>query len=145
MKVYEAIGQAVSDEGCNVVFGLMGTGNMYLWTALSRIKNLAIYSVRHESGAVGAADGYSRVTGNVGIATVTYGPGLTQTTTALTVAARNRSSVILMVGEKSRKTKSRFQHIDAQKFADLCEARFQAVTHEDSWADEIAEAFYTAR
>ena len=43
MKVYEAIAQAVADEGCENVFGVMGDVNMYLWAALSRIKSVSIY------------------------------------------------------------------------------------------------------
>jgi thiamine pyrophosphate-dependent acetolactate synthase large subunit-like protein len=145
VKVYEAIAKAVVEEGCDRIFGLMGDGNMYLWGALGRDKSVSIYSARHESGAVGMADGYSRISGKVGLATVTWGPGLTQATTALTVAARNRSPVIVMLGEQSRKTKDRTQHIDHQKVAELCGARYHTIAHADSWSEDLAEAFYIAR
>jgi thiamine pyrophosphate-dependent acetolactate synthase large subunit-like protein len=145
VKVFEAIAKAVVEEGCDKIFGLMGDGNMYLWGAIGRDKSTSIYSARHEGGAVGMADGYSRITGKIGLATVTWGPGLTQAATALTVAARNRSPVIVMLGEQSRKTKDRTQHIDHQKVAEVCGARYHTLTHADSWAEELAEAFYTAR
>ena len=84
MKVYEAVAGALVAEGCDTLFGLMGDGNMSLWGALARQGKVRIVSSRHEAGAVAMADGYSRTTGRVGLATVTCGPGLTQVGTSLT-------------------------------------------------------------
>src|ERR1041385_282436 len=77
MKVYEAIADALLAEGCDNLFGLMGDGNMWLWSSLAK-KQAKIISARHEAAAVSMADGYSRTTGKVGVAMVTCGPGLTQ-------------------------------------------------------------------
>src|SRR5207253_7866700 len=61
-------------------------------------RNVAVYSARHESGAIGMADGYSRSTGRVGVAVVGRGPGLTNGMNALITAARAGSRVLVLTG-----------------------------------------------
>ena len=145
MKVYEAVAEALVAEGCATLFGVMGDGNMSLWGALGRDGKIAITSACHEAGAVAMADGYSRTTGTVGLATVTCGPGLTQVGTSLMVAVRNRSPLVLVIGEIPPGSKNNLQSMDQRRFVEACGARFQEVTSIDNLADEVAEAFYAAR
>ena len=145
MLVYEAVAKAFVDEGCEAVFGLMGDGNMPFWGALARFPNVAIYSTRHEAAAVGMADGYFRATGKLPIATVTWGPGLTQAATPLTVACRNRTPMILALGQQGKNPKDRTQFVDHRRFGEICGARYQEVTSADTAEAQIAEAFYAAR
>ncbi|MGD0430874.1 MAG: thiamine pyrophosphate-binding protein [Acetobacteraceae bacterium] len=144
MKVYEAIADALLAEGCDNLFGLMGDGNMWLWAALAK-KQAKIISARHEAAAVSMADGYSRTTGKVGVAMVTCGPGLTQLGTVLIIAARNRSQLVVVTGEINPGSKNKTQSMDQKRFTEACSARFHTVTSIDNMAEEIAEAFYTAR
>ncbi len=144
MKVYEAIADALLAEGCDNLFGLMGDGNMWLWAALSK-KNAKIISARHEAAAVSMADGYARTTGKVGVAMVTCGPGLTQLGTTLIIAARGRTPVVVIAGEINPGSKNKTQSMDQKRFVEACSARFHTVTSIDNMAEEIAEAFYTAR
>ena len=144
MKVYEAIADALLAEGCDHLFGLMGDGNMWLWSSLAK-KNAKIISARHEAAAVSMADGYSRTTGKVGAVMVTCGPGLTQCGTTLMIAARNRSQMVLITGEINPGSKNNTQSMDQKRFTEACSARFHTVTSIDNMAEEIAEAFYTAR
>ena len=144
MKVYEAIAGALLAEGCQDLFGLMGDGNMWLWSSLVR-KNAHVISARHEAAAVSMADGYSRTTGRVGAAMVTCGPGLTQCGTVLMIAARNRSQMVLIAGEINPGSKNKTQSMDQKRFVEACSARFHTVTSLDNMAEEIAEAFYTTR
>jgi thiamine pyrophosphate-dependent acetolactate synthase large subunit-like protein len=145
MKAYEAVAEALVAEGCDTIFGLMGDGNMSLWGALGREGKVAIISARNEAGAVAMADGYARTTGNVGIATVTCGPGLTQVGTSLMVAVRNRSPLVLIIGEIPPGSKNNLQTMDQRRFVEACGARFQEVTSLDNLADDVAEGFYAAR
>ena len=145
MKIYEAVAASVVAEGCETVFGLMGDGNMSVWAALCRDGKVAIISSGNEAGAVAMADGYARTTGKVGVATVTCGPGLTQVGTSLTVAVRNRSRLVLIVGDRPAGAKNNAQSMDQRRFAEACEARFHEVTSAENLADEMAEAFYAAR
>ena len=145
MKVYEAIAQALLAEHDGPIFGLMGDGNMSLWGAPGREPRATLLSSRNEAGAVAMADGYFRATGRVGVATVTCGPGLTQVGTSLMAAVRNRSAMVLVIGEIPPGDKNRLQSMDQRRFVEACSTRFHTITKPDNVGEEIAEAFYTAR
>ena len=145
MKAYEAIAQSLKAEGMTDFFGLMGDGNMWLWGALCRDPSIKAYNARHESMAVSMADGYARTTGKVGVCMVTCGPGLTQCGTSLIAAYRGRTPVVLIAGEIKPGTKNKTQSMDQRRFTEASYARFHTVTNLDNMAEEIAEAFYTAR
>jgi len=145
MKVYEAIAQSLIAEGMTDFFGLMGDGNMWLWSALCRNPNIRSYSARHESMAVSMADGYTRTTGKIGVAMVTCGPGLTQCGTSLIAAYRGKTPLVLIAGEAEAAGKNRTQAMDQKRFAEASSARFHTLTSIDNMAEEIAEAFYAAR
>ncbi|TWG96387.1 thiamine pyrophosphate-dependent acetolactate synthase large subunit-like protein [Mesorhizobium sp. J18] len=145
MKVYEAVVSALISEGVTNVFGLMGDGNISIWGAMGRTPELTIYSARNEAGAVAMADGYYRGGGAVGVATITCGPGLTQVGTSLMAAARNRSPIVVIIGEIPPGDKNGLQMMDQRRFAEASGARYHTVTEPDNAADEISEAFYAAR
>jgi acetolactate synthase-1/2/3 large subunit len=145
MIAYEAIAQSLKAEGMTDFFGLMGDGNMWLWGALCRDPSIKAYNARHESMAVSMADGYARTTGRVGVAMVTCGPGLTQCGTSLIAAFRGRTPVVLIAGEIKPGAKNKTQSMDQKRFVEASYARFHTVTSLDNMAEEIAEAFYTAR
>jgi len=79
------VADAVVAEGVSHLFGLMGAGTIGLSHHLAEA-GIEIHAARHEAGAVGAADGFARVTGEVGVCAVTWGPAVTNTATALTTA-----------------------------------------------------------
>jgi glyoxylate carboligase len=83
MRVYEAIGETLKKLEVRATFGLMGDGNLRFMTHLAHELGMPYYAARHEGGAVAMADGYARVTGQVGVCSVTQGPGVTNTLTAL--------------------------------------------------------------
>ncbi|VXC03384.1 thiamine pyrophosphate-binding protein [Citricoccus sp. K5] len=85
-------------ENTEVLFGLMGNGNAHLISELTST-GFPLVTVRHEAGAVAAADAYHRASGRVGVATVTYGAGFTNTLTALSEAALARIPLVLVVGD----------------------------------------------
>ncbi len=144
MKVYDAVAQALVDERCTELFGVMGDGNMQLWGALGRAGKIRLNSARNEAGAVAMADGHSRTTGQPGLATITCGPGLTQVGTSLMAAAKP-VSLVLIIGQIPDDSPNPLQKFDQQRFVEACETRYQDVSSIDNLAAEIAEAFYTAR
>ena len=143
MKISDAVAAAVKAEG-GTAFGLMGDGNIPLWGAMVAA-GIKIHSARHEAAAIAMADGYFRVTGQVGIATVTWGPGLTQVGTSLMAAARNRSSLVLLLPELPAGSKNKLQLMDQRPFVESCETRYLRLSRADNLAEDIAEAFYAAR
>ncbi|MGC2977764.1 thiamine pyrophosphate-binding protein [Brevibacterium sp. FAM 25378] len=82
------------------VFGLMGNGNAYFLDALLRDTSATYTAVRHEAGAVVAADAHFRTSGRIAAATTTYGAGFTNTLTALAEAAQARVPLVLVVGDE---------------------------------------------
>jgi len=145
MKVYEVVARAACLEGCRTVFGLLGDANMSLWTALDAEEDLEVIHARHEAGAVAMADGFARASGMVGLATITSGPGLTQIGTSLTCAARNRTPLVVLVGQVAGTDLDNVQRFDQVRFATACEATSMTLSGAANVGREIAEAFYTAR
>ena len=145
MKVYEAIAQSLIAEGVTDFFGLMGDGNMSLWGALCRNPSVKPYNARHESMAVSMADGYTRATGKIGVATVTCGPGLTQVGTSLIAAFAARRRWCWSSARSRPGAKNSSQTMDQRRFVEACSARYFTITSIDNVAEEIAEAFYAAR
>ena len=99
MKIYEAVAHALSEEGVSTIFGLMGDGNLRFLNYWSMDMEQAYFGSRHEAQAVAMADGYARVSGQVGVCTVTQGPGVTNTLTALINARKAHTPLILLMGD----------------------------------------------
>lgn len=84
------------------VFGVMGNGNAHFLNELERSTDAVYTAVRHEAGAVVAADACYRAGGGLAAATTTYGAGFTNTLTSLAEAAQARIPLILVTGEAPR-------------------------------------------
>lgn len=82
------------------VFGVMGNGNAYFLDALERETRASYTPVRHEAGAVVAADAFHRTSGRIAAATATYGAGFTNTLTALAEAVQAHVPLVLVVGDE---------------------------------------------
>jgi thiamine pyrophosphate-dependent acetolactate synthase large subunit-like protein len=96
--VANAVGAALARLGVDTVFGLAGSGNFVVTNALVA-GGARFVSARHEGGAVAMADGWARVTGRVGVASVHQGPGLTNTLTALAEAAKAGTPLLVLAGD----------------------------------------------
>ncbi|UNK72597.1 thiamine pyrophosphate-binding protein [Microbacterium sp. H1-D42] len=82
------------------VFGVMGNGNAYLLDALEKQTDAMFTAVRHEQGAVVAADAHFRASGRIAAATSTYGAGFTNTLTSLAEAVQAHVPLVLVVGDE---------------------------------------------
>jgi thiamine pyrophosphate-dependent acetolactate synthase large subunit-like protein len=95
--VPQAVARVIRAED-TLLFGLMGNGNAHLISELTST-GFPFVTVRHEAGAVAAADAAFRASGKLATATVTYGAGFTNTLTALAEAALARIPLVLVVGD----------------------------------------------
>jgi acetolactate synthase-1/2/3 large subunit len=145
LKVHQALAEAVRAEGVDTIFGLMGDANMALWSDIQLRGIAQIHSARNEAGALAMADGYFRATGKPGVATVTCGPGLTQIGTSLVAAARNRSALVLLTGERPAESPNDLQCFDQRRFIEACEAGYVEATDGVHLPRQIASAFREAR
>jgi acetolactate synthase-1/2/3 large subunit len=108
------VAEQLARAGVTTLFGVMGDGNVDVIAAAIGPCGLRYIGARHEQGAVSMAEGYAHATGNVGVATVTYGPGVGNTITALTTAARHASQVLMICGHRtSRHGPPQFHDPDA--------------------------------
>ncbi|MFC9984038.1 thiamine pyrophosphate-binding protein [Microbacterium keratanolyticum] len=84
----------------DAVFGVMGNGNAYFLDAIEKQTDATFTAVRHEQGAVVAADAHFRASGRIAAATSTYGAGFTNTLTALAEAVQAHVPLVLVVGDE---------------------------------------------
>src|SRR5262245_61633626 len=127
-KVYQALVDAFEAERATTVFGLMGDGNMYWMSTLARRPGARVVHARHENAAVAMADGYARVTGDIGVCSVTCGPGLTQIATSLTASVRHRTPMVVFAGDTPRAEPFHLQAFEQRPFVVSTGARFVPVT-----------------
>lgn len=144
----KAVIESFLQEGVDTIFGYPGGTIMPVYDALydynDRIRHIL---VRHEQGAVHAAQGYARSSGKVGVCIVTSGPGATNTVTGLADAMMDSTPIVLISGQVG----SRFLGTDAfqeTNFIGISQAvtkwNCQVRRAEDIPA-AIAKAFYIAK
>ena len=145
LKIYEGVAMAFAAEGVDTHFGLMGDGNMHWMTAMSHLDGMTTFSVRHEHCAVLMAMGYHSMTGKVGVASVTHGPGFTQTMTALMTGSRNNIPLVIFAGEAPLGAAWYLQAMDQAPLATACGAHYIAAHSPQRIHQYIREAFFIAQ
>ncbi|MDP8955698.1 MAG: thiamine pyrophosphate-binding protein [Actinomycetota bacterium] len=143
MQVAEAIGAALAGLGVRDAFGLIGSGNFVVTNAIVR-RGVRFVSARHESAAVSMADGYARVTGRVGVATLHQGPGVTNATTALTEAAKARTPLLVLAADTSASAVRSNFRIDQAALAASVGAIAERVHSPASAGEDLARAWRLA-
>jgi tartronate-semialdehyde synthase len=119
MSVMDAVVKVMEDEGVEVAFGVPGAAILPLYKALSKSSQIRHYSVRHEEGGTHAADGYTRVTGKVGINIGTSGPAGTNMITGLYTCMADSIPQICITGQAPTTVlhKEAFQAVDIVEIA----------------------------
>jgi thiamine pyrophosphate-dependent acetolactate synthase large subunit-like protein len=96
--VADVVGATIAAQGVYDAFGVLGSGNLIVTNALCD-GGARFHHARHECSAVCMADGYARVSGRVGVASVHQGPGLTNAMTGIAEAAKSRTPLVVLAGE----------------------------------------------
>ena len=91
--------RALKDQGVTHIFGYPGGAVLPIYDALFQAEGLIHVLVRHEQGAVHAAEGYARSTGKPGVVLVTSGPGATNAVTGLTDALMDSIPLVVLTGQ----------------------------------------------
>jgi thiamine pyrophosphate-dependent acetolactate synthase large subunit-like protein len=144
MRVYEAIGETLKKLDVQATFGLMGDGNLRFMTHLAETVGIPYYAARHEGGAVAMADGYARVTGRVGVCSVTQGPGVTNTLTALTEARKASTPMLLLAGDTAARILRHNQDVDQTAIFKSIGVSVARVRSADSLMIDLSRAFNQA-
>ena len=143
--VYQSAAQAVIDHGIDTLFGLLGDANLFMADFFARQCGGTFVPVAIEGSAVYMAIAYSQASGNVGVATVTQGPGLTNCFTALIEGVRARRSVVLFSGDTSGAMQMHPQNIDQREIVKATGAGFVQMRSPETATQDIATAFFRAK
>ncbi len=142
----QAIVRCLEEEGVKTIFGYPGGAVLDLFDAIDQSDFVNVL-VRHEQGAVHAADGLARVTGEVGVAILTSGPGATNGVTGIATAYMDSIPLVVLTGQVPRPLigNDAFQEVDIVGITRPCTKHNYLVSELDDLVPVIREAFHIAR
>lgn len=148
----ESLMRALKAEGVETIFGYPGGSIMPVYDSLyeyTRGEKKAFHHVlvRHEQGAVHAAQGFARTSGKVGVAVVTSGPGATNTLTGIADAMLDSTPIVVIAGQVgiSALGTDAFQEVDLVGVSQPISKWSYQIRHADDVAWAVSRAFYIAR
>ncbi len=138
--------QALKQEGVEVIFGYPGGVVLDIYDELHK-GDIRHILVRHEQGAVHAADGYARASGKVGVALVTSGPGASNTVTGIANAHLDSIPIVVFTGQvpTSLIGTDAFQEVDIIGITRPCTKHNFQVRRVEELTRTVSEAFHIAR
>src|SRR6201991_1746784 len=138
--------RALKDQGVTHIFGYPGGAVLPIYDALFQVEGLTHVLVRHEQGAVHAAEGYARSTGKPGVVLVTSGPGATNAVTGLTDALMDSIPLVVLTGQVATHLigTDAFQEADTVGITRACTKHNWLVKDADELARVMHEAFQIA-
>jgi acetolactate synthase-1/2/3 large subunit len=139
--------KALENQGVDVIFGYPGGAVLPIYDELFQQNKVRHILVRHEAGAVHAAEGYARSTGRVGVVLVTSGPGATNAVTGLTDAFMDSIPLVCITGQVPTHLigNDAFQEADTTGITRPCTKHNYLVKDVGDLARIIHEAFHVAR
>ena len=143
----EIIVEALKAEGVKYLFGYPGGAVLHIYDAIYKQEGIVHVLARHEQGAVHAADGYARATGEVGVALVTSGPGITNAVTGIGTAYADSIPMVILSGQvpSSLIGNDAFQEVDAVGITRPVVKHSYLVKDVEQLAETIKKAFYIAK
>jgi acetolactate synthase-1/2/3 large subunit len=138
--------RALKDQGVTHIFGYPGGAVLPIYDALFQVEGLTHVLVRHEQGAVHAAEGYARSTGKPGVVLVTSGPGATNAVTGLTDALMDSIPLVVLTGQVPTHLigTDAFQECDTVGITRPCTKHNWLVRHVGDLSHTLHEAFQIA-
>ena len=138
--------QALKDQGVDTVFGYPGGAVLPIYDEVFLQSDIRHILVRHEQGAVHAAEGYARSTGKPGVVLVTSGPGATNAVTGLTDALMDSIPLVVLTGQVPTFMigSDAFQEADTVGITRPCTKHNWLVKDTNELAEVIHEAFHVA-
>lgn len=144
LLLHEAIAHSLVAHGGTSMFGVMGDGNLFVADSFQRLAGGRYYSMANESAAVLAANGFARTSRGLGLATVTHGPGLTNTVTALAESVRDHTPLLVIAGDTAVIDRENLQNISQREVVLCVGAGFEQVRTPETAQDDLIRAIRTA-
>ncbi|MEN9579129.1 MAG: biosynthetic-type acetolactate synthase large subunit [Pseudomonadota bacterium] len=148
MRGARIIVESLVEEGVDLIFGYPGGAILHVYDELFQAKDKITHVlVRHEQGAVHAAEGYAQSTGRVGVCMVTSGPGATNVITGLQNAMMDSTPIVVITGQVPSTLigTDAFQEADIVGITRPCTKYNYLVKDVKQLAATLKEAFYLAR
>ena len=138
--------QALKDQGVDVIFGYPGGAVLPIYDEIFQQNDIQHILVRHEQGAVHAAEGYARSTGKPGVVLVTSGPGATNAVTGIVDALMDSIPLVVLSGQVPTFMigNDAFQEADTVGITRPCTKHNWLVRDTDKLSDTIHQAFHVA-
>ncbi len=142
----EIVVRCLQEEGVEHVFGYPGGAVLFIYDELFKQDKVKHILVRHEQGALHAADGYARSTNKVGVALVTSGPGVTNAVTGIATAYTDSIPLVVITGQVPTHAigEDAFQECDTVGITRPCVKHNFLVRNVEDIASTIKKAFYIA-
>ena len=142
----EILVRCLKDEGVEYLFGYPGGSVLHIYDELYKQEDVKHILVRHEQGAVHAADGYSRASGKPGVVLVTSGPGVTNAVTGIATAYMDSIPLVVFTGQVPTALigNDAFQEVDTVGITRPCVKHNFLVKDVRLLAETVKKAFYIA-
>ena len=121
MKVYDAVANAFVKEGATTIFGLLGDGQLTWWASMAKHPEVRLIDAREEGSGLAMAEGWARASGQVGVCSVTHGPGLARLSLSLIAAARSRTPIVVHTATTSFNDERETQYLNQDRFVTAAE------------------------
>ena len=144
MLGHDAVAQALVDHGVDTVFAVLGDGNLFIGENLQRQHGTNLIGATHEANAVCMAEGWAKASGKLGVASVTHGPGLTNTITALVEGVKNETPMLVVAGDTPVENEQHLQNLDQHALVTATGAGFQPVRNAETIAEDVSTAIRRA-
>ena len=143
----EIVLKSLIDQGTKILFGYPGGATLPIYDALFKQKRIKHILVRHEQGAIHAAEGFARSSGKIGVVCVTSGPGATNCVTGLADAYMDSIPLICLTGQVPTKLigNDAFQEADITGITRPVTKHNYLVKNVKNLEKTIHEAFYIAQ
>ena len=144
MKVHAAIARALAEHGIDTLFGVIGDGNLFFVDTFVREHGGRYVAAANEAGAVLMANGYASTADGLGVATVTHGPALTNTLTALVEGVKNRTPLLVVAGDTAVVDRENLQNVAQRDVVLATGAGFEQVRAPSTVVQDTATAIRRA-
>ncbi len=142
LKVHQAIARSLIENGVDTMFGLIGDANMFMVDSFVRDWGGTFVSAAHEAGAAFMAAGYAALSDKIGVCSVTHGPGMVNTATALVHGVKASAPMVLLCGDTHDPAHS--QNVSQREFAIAAGAGYEDLESPRTVARDVAKVLRRA-
>ncbi|MEZ5783206.1 MAG: thiamine pyrophosphate-binding protein [Rhizobiaceae bacterium] len=142
--VHELLAESLVAHGVSHIFGLVGDANLFMVDAFVKSGKGRYVGCAHEASTITAAIGYAQASRKTGVATITHGPGLTNTITALVEGVKGCIPVVVLCGDTPPNDIEHLQHVDQRELIKATGAGFIELRNPSTATQDLARAFRQA-